>query len=165
MGPKTVTLSIFFCGIFQNIPIYLLYIATEDIVAGTLIQSSVVVSLFSTGDILTKLCSPFLIQRFHLSSTVVLSALMWLTSWVLIVVGEDAVVRLAGVIAVGILNGLLITIVMTLLSLYQDIERNASAYSIAGNATTFLTGFLYTSKCHTRPISVIFKNYLGYIQK
>ena len=113
---------------------------------GHIIRWDPIITLFGIGDFLSKICSSFLIRRFHPSSSLVLSVFMWLLSWLLIVVSEDVYVRLAGAFVVGIVYGLMLNIVLSIVPLYEDIERNTSAYNCGDNASTFVAGFFYTGE-------------------
>ena len=146
MVAKLLTLVIFSKGLLIGFSIFLLLMATEDIVAGTLIQSSFVMTLYGTGSLLGKLIGPFLVRWIKLPKSVFLTSLFWLTSWLLIVVGNDANTRLVGAFAVGVFYGLSNTICLCVLSLYDNIERHSSAYLAGNSVSAFVIGFLYTGE-------------------
>ena len=79
MAAKLLTLVIFLKGLLVGISVFLLLMAKEDIVAGTLIQSSFVMTLYGTGNLLAKLIGPFLVRWIKLPGSVALTSLFWLT--------------------------------------------------------------------------------------
>lgn len=103
-------------------------------------------TIYASGELLSKLFGPFLVRRINIPASVVTSCFIWIVSWLLVVIGEDEKIRLAGSFAIGIVTGLFTTIGMSLLSFYDEIERNASAYIAGMNAATFLAGCLYTGE-------------------
>ena len=93
----------------------IIIIATEDIVAGTLIPSSVLMILFASADILTKMLSPSLIRKISFLLTIILIAFVWLISYVFMVAFDNVVVRLVGVFSYGIGNGFVNILLILLL--------------------------------------------------
>ena len=163
MATKVVTLCIFLLGMFIAIPVYLLFMATEDFVAGTQVQSSIVLTFFSIGSILGMVSGPFLVRWIGLSKSMTLSTLIWFTSWLLVVVGDNVNTRVVGSFTIGMKYGLSTTLALSLMSLYDKFERNTSAYIAGNSVATFLVGFLYTGEyqnpCRRIQHSSMYHNY------
>ena len=141
-----VALCVFCYGTTQAFPRVIIIMATQDIVAGTLIQSGVLLILYSCADMLAKICTPSLIRKISFLVTIILAGLVWLIAYILIVAADNVVVRLVGVCLIGIGNGFAKSVLMLLLGYYDEIDKNSTAFILGQSVSNLLGAFLYTGK-------------------
>ena len=141
-----IALCVFCYGTAQALPRVIIIMATHDIVAGTLIQSGVLLILYSCADILAKICTLSLIRKISFLVTIILAGLVWLIAYILIVAADNVVVRLVGVCLIGIGNGFANSVLMLLLGYYDEIDKNSTAFILGQSVSNLLGAFLYTGK-------------------
>lgn len=146
--PKREQLSPFYffqLGFWSNTPvIVVIWIAIDDILAGTLWSTPVLLIAVSIPDILAKAFSPAVISRisFHLSFT--LLTILLVVSILLLVIIDDVRVRIAGVTVLGLANGFTIITCVRMLVYYDTAELLANAYQNGRQCSIFLTSIGYT---------------------
>jgi len=123
-------------------------IATEDLVAGTLVASTVVIIAYSSTDAVVKVLSPFIIRNISFLASMIVSTVLLLTANVLIVVIDDVNVRILGAVFCGCANGYGVVMTLRMMAYYDRIEQNASAFQIGGNCSKLLASVFYTGECY-----------------
>ncbi|XP_031574578.1 uncharacterized protein LOC116308325 [Actinia tenebrosa] len=139
------TFYFFLMGLSANIiPMVVIWIAVDDILAGTLWSTTVLLIAFSIPDILAKVVSPVIINRitFHLSFA--LLTILMLASILLLVLIDDVRVRIAGVTVLGLANGFAVITIVTTLSYFETAALLANAYQNGRQCSLFLASLGYT---------------------
>ena len=150
-----IALCVFGYSIAYSVPRVIITIAIEDIVAGTLIQTSVLLILFTSAGTLAKICSPFLIRKISFLLSIVVVSVVWLISYMLVVAFDSVILRLVGVFSYGIGNGLANVLILLLLGYYQEIDKNTSAHKLGLAVSNLLGALLYIGKYISIEIMVI----------
>jgi phage-related holin len=151
------TFYFFALGILTNFPsMVIIWIAIEDILAGTLWSTTIVLIVFSVPDILSKVVSPSIVSRISFRSSFVLLTLLFVGSIVLLVAIDDVRLRIVGVGVLGIGNGFAIITCVRMLAYYEQAELLANAYQSGTNASVFLASLGYTGESLTCLNIIIF---------
>ena len=132
-------------GLWVNYPRYLvLWTATEDILAGSLLSTPVVLIFFTVPDIFSKaVVSPWILKRISFLPAFILYSFM-LVAIILIFVFVNIVnVRLAGMCVLGLSNGLGTIAAAKLLGFNRDYTALTQS---GGNFATALASISYTGK-------------------
>ncbi|XP_028515386.1 battenin-like [Exaiptasia diaphana] len=162
-----VALCVFCYGTAQVLPRVILLMATQDILAGTLIQSGIEIILFNCSDTLARVCSPCLIRKISFLITIILAGLFWFIAYALFLAADDVVVRLGGVCIFGIGNGLANSVLMLLLGYYDEIDKNSTAFILGQSMSNVLGAFLYTGstvwQCVSPRTTIAFLLPLGFL--
>jgi hypothetical protein len=141
------TLCFFSLGLWLAFPtLVILWLATEDILAGTLLSTTVVVVSFSVSDVASKVLSPLVVSRIAFYLSIILTAMIFVGSIFLIVFVDNVNFRIVGVSLVGFANGLAVITCMRMLAYYDKAGLLASAYVNGTNASKVIASIGYTGK-------------------
>ena len=125
-------------------PALVCWIALEDILAGTLWSSTVVLIVFSIPDIIAKVLSPYVVTRISFHCAFFLLTLLLVGSYVLLVVIDDVRIRMVavGVLAFGLGFGMIVGARM--LAYYEHADVHANAFCNGVNFSAFGASLVYT---------------------
>lgn len=127
-------------------PTVIVMIATEDLVAGTLIPSTVVVLTYSITDVIVKIFCPFIIRRVSWLASIIITTMLFLISTSLVVVIDDVRVRLLGVALIGAANGYGMVLILKMIPHYSEVEKNTSAFQVGANISKLTASLVYTGR-------------------
>jgi MFS family permease len=149
MGNQTksyvTTFYFFSLGLSSYIPpMVVVWIAIEDLLAGSLWSTTIVLITYSIPDILSKVISPSIANRISFRSSIVLLTFLFIGSIVLVVVIDDVRLRIVGVGVLGLANGLAVIVCVRMLAYYEQAELLANSYQNGTNFSTFFASFGYT---------------------
>lgn len=140
------TACFFGYGLVHSIPRVLLWMAIEDIISGTLIQSSVPTMLFSLSEVLFRFLGTFMARKTSSSAMLVLIVIADVLAFILLVAVDQTYLRIAGAFFVGVKNGLSVVVVMFLVARFPKVEESSSAFQVGANAVTLFFALVYTGK-------------------
>lgn len=145
-GTRLTTACIFGYGFVHTIPRVLLWMAAEDIVSGTLIQSSLAITLFSLGDMFMRVIATFIFKKTSFLPLVILLGIVGLTAYLLLVAVDQVNLRLVGSFFAGAEIALTDVVLMFIIARCKHTEEYTSAYQVGVNTMTLFFAFLYTGK-------------------
>jgi len=143
---RLIPACIFGYAIAHSTPRVLLFIAVEDIVSGTLTQSSFVLLLFSCGDTVVRMFALLMFKRIPLPLLMMLLGILYLTAYLLLVAVDQVKLRLAGAFFVGCETGLSNVIILNMIAKFDKVEQSSSAYKVGISTMTLLSAMIYTGK-------------------
>lgn len=148
MSSKSRLISTCFFGyaIAHATPRVLLYIAAEDIVSGTLIQSSLALLLYSCGDIPFRVFAMLVFNRIPLPLLVMLLGVLCLIAYFMLIAVTQVKLRLAGAFFIGGENAISNVIIFNIMTRFRKVEEISSAFQFGVNVMTLLSALLYTGK-------------------
>jgi len=126
------------------VPRVLLFMAAQDIVSGTLIQSSIALSLYSCGDIIFRVFTLLVFKRIPLPLLMMLLGILYLTAYLLLVAVDQSN-------CVLLVHSLLVVKLDCRMSSYStwlqnSTRQSSSAYNVGANTVTLLSAVIYTGK-------------------
>ena len=120
------------------------WIAVEDILAGTLWSSTVVLIVFSILDAIAKVLSPYVVTRISFRCTFFLLTLLLVGTYVLLVVIDDVRIRMVAVGVLGFCYGFGMIVGARMLAYYEHADVHANAFHNGVNASTLGASLVYT---------------------
>ena len=127
-------------------PAIVFWMAVEDILAGTLWSSTVVLIVFSIPDILAKVLSPYVVTRISFRCAFFLLTLLLVGSYVLLVVIDDVRIRMVAVGVHGFGYGFGIVVGARMLAYYEHADVHANAFQNGGNYAVLGASLVYTGE-------------------
>ncbi|KXJ21381.1 hypothetical protein AC249_AIPGENE19617 [Exaiptasia diaphana] len=130
-------------GLWVNFQRYvMLWVATEDILAGSLQSTAIVMIAFTVPDIFSKaVSSPWIVKRISFRPAFILYSSMLVAIQLIFVFVNIVNVRLAGMCVLGFANGLGTITAAKLLGFYSD---SAGVYISGDNCGSVVASLLYT---------------------
>lgn len=128
------------------IPMVIVWVAIEDILAGSLLSTTVLIISFSVPDIISKIFSPYLVNRISFQWSFALLTLLFVGSLIVIVVGKDIETRIIGVSIHGLANGFAVITCVRMIAYYNQAHVLANAYQNGTNASVFVASLAYTGQ-------------------
>ena len=125
-------------------PALVSWIALEDILAGTLWSSTVLLVVFSIPDILVKALGPYIFTRISFRCAYVIFILLLVGSYVLLVVIDDVRIRMIAVGVLGVGNGFGLIAGERMLAYYEHADVHANAFHNGENYAVLGASLVYT---------------------
>ena len=123
--------------------IMVVYLAIEDIFAGTLIPSTVVIISFTVSSAISKMVSPFIVRNISFRTSIFWSSILLTISNITVVAIDLVELRIAGVILFGIATGWAVIAVAQMMPCFGAVEELASAFQTGNNFAALITSCLY----------------------
>lgn len=124
----------------------IIWVAIEDILAGSLLSTTVLIISFSVPDIISKIFSPYLVSRISFQWSFALLTALFVGSLIIIVLGKDIEIRIIGVSIHGLANGFAVITCVRMIAYYNPAHVLANAYQNGTNASVFVASLAYTGQ-------------------
>ena len=135
----------FMMGLLHFLPnIVVMWIATEDILAGSNLATSVIMLSFSLPDIFSKFFSPSLVSRVPFTFSMVLSSLLTVGSLLMITLPHNVDLRITGVAMLGLPYGFGIITCLRMSAYYDSADSLSGAFVSGSNVASFVASISYT---------------------
>lgn len=147
-GSKTcLTAFCFFSfGLWYSFVRYVLVLATEDILSGTLLSSTIVLISYSVPDVTAKVLSPFIVRKISFCASFTLFVIFMSLAMLLLVVIENPYFRISAAILCGFCNGFGTIMFSRMFPYYDEIEKNVSYFQMGANCSAMIASLFYTGK-------------------
>ena len=143
---RLVTACFFGYSFVRTIPKVLLWMAVEDMVSGTLIQSSLPLFIYSCGDIIFRVSATVIFKKTSFLPLVIVLGFVTVLAYVLLVAVDQVNLRLAGAFFIGGECSLATVIIIFLMARFTKIEEISSAFEVGINSVAVVCALLYTGK-------------------
>ena len=137
----------FMIGLSFFLPnVVVMWIATEDILAGSNLSTSVIILSFSLPDIFSKFFSPSLVSRVPFTFSMVLQSLLTLGALLMIILPHNVDLRIAGVAMLGLPYGFGAITCLRMSAYYDNADSLSGAFVFGSNVATFVASIGYTGR-------------------
>ena len=144
---RFLTFWFFMLGLLVYLPVAeVIWVASEDILSGSILSTPVILLVFSVLDILSKSCSPILVVRIPFTCSVVLHSCLTAAALLIIVLGHNANMRILGVAMLALPNGLSAITCLRMAAYYESADILGSAFILGNNVSAFVASIVYTGK-------------------
>lgn len=133
-------------GFAKVLPRVIIWMTVQDVVSGTLIQSSLPMMLFSCGDILFRVFAALIFKKTSFLPIVVVLGIVHILAYILLISVDQVQLRLAGAFLVGGSTGLANVVIMFLMPCFDKTEQSSSAFQVGANTMTLVFALLYTGE-------------------
>jgi len=135
----------FMLGIWVFLPsLVVMWTATEDILAGSTLSTTVILVSFSVPDILSKVCSPLIVNRIPFICSMIVQSLLSAGSLVIIVLVDNGVVTLGFAYGYGIITCL------RMAAYFDNADDVSSAFVSGSTLAATVASIGYTGKAVMR---------------
>ena len=144
---RFLTLLFFMLGLVVFLPISeVMWVASEDILSGSILSTPVIFLVFSVVDMLSKVCSPFLVVRIPFTCSMVLHSFLTAAALLIIVLGHNVDMRILGVAMLAWPYGLGVITCLRIAAYYESADILSSAFILGTNVSAFVASIVYTGK-------------------
>ena len=144
---RFLTLWFFMLGLLVYLPVAeVIWVASEDILSGSILSTPVILLVFSVLDILSKSCSPILVVRIPFTCAMVLQSCLTAAALLIIILGHNVNMRILGVAVLALPYGLGVVTCLRMAAYYESADILGSAFVLGSNVSTFVASIVYTGK-------------------